>query len=209
MKNNCFILLCFITCFYAKAQYGYRDSNMIGITAGINQFTLNTDDFDTKPGTGWNAGLSVRGNYYNDFDMVYGIQFSENNFSIATRNAVMMNEDVDFKMIAAQISLQLSYKLIENHLSFELGPVLQFNGQLKSESSKENNSISGTAIRVSDIEDISRFNALAAAGITTGIRNLRLNLSYQYGFLNTFGNLDKVNVKANPSILNANLIIYF
>ena len=42
------------------AQYEYRDSNRIGISIGVNQFTLNTNDFQTKPGTGWNGGLSMR-----------------------------------------------------------------------------------------------------------------------------------------------------
>ena len=55
-------------------------SNRIGISAGVNQFTLNTDNFETKPQTGWNAGLSVRGNFYDNWDMVYAIQFSDNNF---------------------------------------------------------------------------------------------------------------------------------
>jgi len=209
MKNSYFVALCFMVFMGAKAQYGYRDSNMIGVTAGVNYFTLNTKDFDTKPGTGWNAGLSLRGNYYDDWDMVYGMQFSENNFSVATRNNLLRNEDVDLKMIAVQISLQLSYKLIENHLSFEFGPVVQFNGQLKSESDKETNTISGTTLKINDIEDISRFNVYAAAGVTTGIRNLRLNISYQYGFVNTLNKVETVSLKGKPGILNGNIIVYF
>ena len=73
---------------FGFAQYHYRNSNRIGIIAGINQFTLNTNNFDTKLETGWNAGLSLRGNFYNNWDMVYGIQFSENNFSVATDQLV-------------------------------------------------------------------------------------------------------------------------
>jgi hypothetical protein len=30
------------------AQYGYRDSNRIGITLGANQFTLNNSNFNSK-----------------------------------------------------------------------------------------------------------------------------------------------------------------
>jgi hypothetical protein len=30
---------------------------------GANQFTLNTKNFQTKPGLGWNGGLSIRGNF--------------------------------------------------------------------------------------------------------------------------------------------------
>ena len=77
---NSFFLI-FLISINCLAQYDYRDSNRIGISFGINQFDLNTNDFQTKPGTGWNGGLSMRGNYYNNWDMVYVIQFSENNFS--------------------------------------------------------------------------------------------------------------------------------
>ena len=113
------------------AQYGYRDSNRIGVTFGVNQLTMNTDNFQTKPDLGWNAGLSVRGNFYDNWDMVYALQFSENNFSVATRKLNVQNVDVNYKLASAQISLQLSYILVENILSVEFGPIVQVNGKFK------------------------------------------------------------------------------
>ena len=98
----------------AFSQYKYRDSNRIGISFGVNQFTLNTDNFQTKPDLGWNAGLSMRGNFYNNWDMVYNIQFSENNFSVATNTLTLAQEDVNYKLASAQVSLQVSYKLVED-----------------------------------------------------------------------------------------------
>jgi len=80
MKNFCFIALFVFCSSLGFAQYNYRDSNRIGLSFGINQFSLNTKNFQTKPGSGWNGGLSVRGNFYNNWDMVYSMQFSENNF---------------------------------------------------------------------------------------------------------------------------------
>jgi hypothetical protein len=50
--------------------------------------------------------------------MVYALQFSENNFSVATRKLNIQN--VDVKLASAQVSLQLSYVLVENHLSLSL-----------------------------------------------------------------------------------------
>jgi hypothetical protein len=88
-----------------------------------NQFTLNTKNFQTKPGLGWNGGLSIRGNF-TIIDMVYGIQFSENNFTVATKSNFLVNEDVNLKL-ASQISLQLSYRLIKHILSIEFGPIVQ------------------------------------------------------------------------------------
>lgn len=196
----------------AFSQYKYRDSNRIGISFGINQFTLNTDNFQTKPDLGWNAGLSMRGNFYNNWDMLYTIQFSENNFSVATNTLTMAQEDVNYKLASAQVSLQLSYRLIENHLSIEFGPIVQVNGKLNMDNTEENNVIAGTTLLAKDIREISNFNFYPTVGITFGIRHFRANISYQYGVNNMLENLNNknlgVNFKGNPGILNGNLILY-
>lgn len=196
-----------------SAQMDYRDSNRIGIMGGLNQTSLNTDNFDASPGTGWNVGLSVRGNFYNNFDMVYAIQFFEGKFSVPTTNAVLLNEeDVDLKIQGVQISLTPSYKIVENHLSIEAGPVLQVNGKLKYKSEYEDNRIDDLPVTIKDIEDVSTFNILGAVGITAGVKHVRLNVQYAYGF-NNF--LDKVEnnttgskFKGNLGILSGNLILY-
>ena len=211
MKKTLFTFAFVFISMVVFAQYEYRDSNRIGITVGVNQFSLNTKDFQTKPGTGWNAGLSMRGNFYNKWDMVYAMQFSENNFSVAT-NSGFITEDVNYKLSSAQLSLMLSYKIVENNLSFEFGPVVQVNGKLKTDFSNENNILSGTTLLAKDIVDISRFNFYPAIGITAGVRHFRLNVSYQYGINNMLGNLNSknlgVNFKGNAGVLNGNLIIY-
>jgi hypothetical protein len=196
----------------AFAQYNYRDANRIGITFGVNQFTLNTNNFHTTPGSGWNGGLSVRGNFYNDWDMVYALQFSENNFTVSTKSFFLANEEVNYKLPSAQISLQLSYKLIENHLSVEFGPLVQVNGKFKIDVENENNVISGTTLLAKDIVDISKFNFYPTVGITAGVRHFRVNVSYQYGLNNMLGNLNTKNLgvdfKGNPGIINGDLILY-
>ncbi|MFV8371672.1 PorT family protein [Flavobacterium sp. LB2P74] len=196
----------------AFSQYKYRDSNRIGISFGVNQFTLNTDNFQTKPELGWNAGLSMRGNFYNDWDMVYNIQFSENNFSVVTNTLTLAQEDVNYKLASAQVSLQVSYKLVENHLSIEFGPIVQVNGKLNIDNTDENNVISGTTLLAKDIREISNFNFYPTVGITFGVRHFRANVSYQYGVNNMLENLNNknlgVNFKGNPGIINGNLIIY-
>ena len=204
-----FFIIISITAF---SQYKYRDSNRIGISFGVNQFTLNTDNFQTKPDLGWNAGLSMRGNFYNNWDMVYNIQFSENNFSVATNTLTLAQEDVNYKLASAQVSLQVSYKLVENHLSIEFGPIVQVNGKLNIDNTDENNVITGTTLLAKDIREISNFNFYPTVGITFGVRHFRANLSYQYGVNNMLENLNNknlgVNFKGNPGILNGNLIIY-
>ena len=211
MKKPLFTFAFVLITMVVFAQYEYRDSNRIGITLGVNQFTLNTKNFQTKPGTGWNAGLSMRGNFYNQWDMIYAMQFSENNFSVAAKSG-FITEDVNYKLSSAQIALMLSYKIVENNLSFEFGSIVQVNGKLKTDFSNENNILSGTTLLAKEIVDISRFNFYPAVGITAGVRHVRASVSYQYGINNMLGNLNKknlgVNFKGNAGILNGNLIIY-
>ena len=211
MKKILFTIAFVLISMVVFAQYEYRDSNRIGITLGVNQFTLNTKNFQTKPGTGWNAGLSMRGNFYNQWDMIYAMQFSENNFSVAAKSG-FITEDVNYKLSSAQIALMLSYKIVENNLSFEFGSIVQVNGKLKTDFSNENNILSGTTLLAKEIVDISRFNFYPAVGITAGFRHVRASVSYQYGINNMLGNLNKknlgVNFKGNAGILNGNLIIY-
>lgn len=211
MKKTYFTYLFVLISVVSFGQYHYRDANRIGISFGVNQFTLNTSNFQTKPGTGWNAGLSMRGNFYNDWDMVYVMQFSENNFTVDTKR-IVLSEETNFKLPSAQFSLMLSYKIVENHLSVEFGPVVQVNGKLKVESGSENNLISGTSLLAKDIVDISQFSFYPAVGITAGVRHLRLNICYQYGMNNILGNLNNKNIgynfKGNPGILTGNIIVY-
>ena len=106
----------------------------------------------------------------------------------------------------------LSYKIVENHLSVEFGPLVQINGKLNVDSSNENNIISGTNLLAKDIVDISQFNFYPVVGITAGVRHFRVYISYQYCVNNILVNLNSknlgVNFKGNPGILNGNLIIY-
>lgn len=196
-----------------SAQYNYRDSNRIGITVGINQFDLLTKNFPTKAGIGWNTGLSLRGSFYNDFDMVYAMQFSENEFSVPTTNVQLKKEDVEYKLRSAQISLMLSYQIVENNLSVEIGPMIQINDKLNiDENENKTNIIDETTLAANDITRISRFNFYPSVGITAGIKHFRANLQYQYGVTNMLGNLNDYQLgqhfKGHASILSANLIMY-
>jgi hypothetical protein len=195
--------------FAASAQYDENDSNRIGISVGVNQFTMNSSDFDTKPGIGWNAGLSVRGNFYNDFDMVYDIRFSEHKFLIEPASPLI--DDVETKVQSAQISVLLSYKLIENHLSVEFGPMFQFNGKLDYDEQDELTVIDGAGTTMKDIEEIPLFNFYPTVGITGGVTHVRLHLFAQYGVTNMFRGLEDAangSIKGNGMVLGANLCFY-
>jgi hypothetical protein len=79
MKKAFLVIDICLICTSCYAQYMGIEMQ-IGVIVGVNQFSLNTSNFITKSDIGWNAGLSVRINFYNYWDMVYALQFSENNF---------------------------------------------------------------------------------------------------------------------------------
>ncbi len=201
-----------------SAQYGKGDYNHIGVSLGLNQTDLYTSNFNIKPAMNWTAGLSMRGNYYNNFSMVYGMNFTENKFSIETFSGISQKE-VDLKMMAVQVHLLLCYKIGGGPVSLDFGPVLQVNSKLKFNSSDENNFIVGNELlRVQNIEDINPINFNLYAGITGGFENIRLSLSYQYGVTNILNNLNKQDevalladgkLKGNLGIIAGNIIFYF
>ncbi|MES2747740.1 MAG: PorT family protein [Bacteroidota bacterium] len=186
MKNLFFSVSFTLFTLTSFAQYQQRDGNRIGITIGLSQSTLTTSNFKTKSGMGWNAGLSVRGNYYNNWSMIYGMQFFENNFKIQTNQGA----DVNYSLSGAQVRLLLSYNVVKDHVSIDFGPVLQINGDMKIDSREENYIISGTALRANQILEVNQFNGNIYGGISAGNRRLRAIIFYQYGFTNMLKSLD-------------------
>jgi hypothetical protein len=100
MKRLALVLLLISS--VAFAQRGYRDSNRIGIGAGISKLNIYTDNFSITPEQGWIGGLSVRGNYYNNWQMSFGMFFTDSNFSIPSRKGLLQTQ-TNFKMSAVQI----------------------------------------------------------------------------------------------------------
>ena len=206
MKQLLFIFV-FICSFSLSAQHRNKDGNRIGIMAGITQTALKTSNFATKPGTGWIGGLSVRGNYYNNFSAVFGMEFFENNFSVATAKGLVL-EEVDMKSMGVQIRLLASYNLVKDHVSLDFGPVLQVNDKLKINSKSELNTVSGTLLTAKEITDVTKINGNLYAGISAGTRRVRAVVYYQYGFTNFLNSLNKdqtLKVKNNNSSFKGNL----
>ncbi|MGX7667892.1 outer membrane beta-barrel protein [Flavobacterium pedocola] len=199
MKKIALFFFLFQTVF-ALAQHGYRDGNRIGIYGGVTHASLFTSDFDTKPELGWAAGMQVRGNYYNDFSMIFGMQFSENNISVAT-TSLLQNQDVQYKIMGAQIRLLLSYNLVKDHVSLDFGPVLQVNDKMKFDKKFESNIVNGTALTAKDITDINKINGNIYVGVSAGNRRVRAVVNYQYGVNNILNNLNK---KEEVKVLNNN-----
>ncbi len=197
MKNTFLTIALLVFTSFAFAQYQNRDGNRIGISGGVNQTTLFGYNFTTKPGNGFAGGLSVRGNYYDNWSMIYGMQFFVNKFSLEST----LKQDIDYSLSGVQVRLLLSYNIIQDHLSFDFGPVLQVNGKMSIKSADETKTISGTLLKANDIIDVSKVNGNAYVGISGGGKVVRAVIFYEYGFTNVF---NKLNSQDGLTLLNGN-----
>ena len=180
------ILLMLISTF-GFAQSGYRDGNRIGISLGVSQTSLFTNNFKTTPEMGFAGGLSVRGNYYNNWSMIYGMQFFANNFSLEST----FNQKIKYSIQGVQVRLLFSYNVVEDHVSLDFGPVLQINGKLGLASSDENRVIKGTLLQAKQILDVSPIGGNFYLGCSAGNKIIRAVIFYEYGFTNILNKLNK------------------
>lgn len=204
MRKLTFIILLIST--VAIAQRGYRDSNRIGIGAGITKLNIYTSNFTITPELGWIGGFSVRGNYYNNWQMSFGMFFTDSNFSIPTIKG-LQHTQTNFKMSAVQIYIVPSYVAIEDHLNLEFGPVLQVNGKLSINKEDETNVlVDQPSLIAKDIVDVTKINANFYIGVNGGFKNIRARIGYQYGLTNFFGSLkNNENVKLSGEKFKGNI----
>ena len=145
MKNKQYIILVaivmgFVTTCFSQHQT-YLIKNGFGITGGITQYDIITDNFVTKSSTGWVGGLSATVDLpHKWFTVSYGMQLSENNIDISGRmtDDVAGNEMLKYKLMTVQIGLTYYIKIIGDNLTIDIGPQLQYNDKLElKDSSKE------------------------------------------------------------------------
>lgn len=204
--------------YQASAQRNYGGSNFLGITGGYTIFDINTSDFVTKPTSGFLGGLSTRGAFRDDFDLVYGISFQNAKIMIeGERPTDSKREDINYTIQGVQVNIFGSYNIVKEHLSVELGPVFNINGKMKLDDDKfEDHVLAGNSMATAkDIQEISKFDFRVAAGITAGLRNFRLLAQYQYGLTNTLAALNKrdelvkSDFKGNTSTIIFGAVVYF
>lgn len=205
MKSNRLFLLVAITlCFVTKnfAQRGnVRITNSIGILGGITQFDITTDNFTTKSSQGFLGGtaaiVDIPHRWYN---MSFGLQLSENHIEILGRPSLISTEEtfIDYKMFAAQLSLLMHIKIIPRHFTIDLGPMLQYNGNLEfNDKSEDGYYIANyTNLSATDITTISRFNFNGAVGASLGFNHFKLKAQYIYGFTNILNKLENSSLEA-------------
>lgn len=199
------------------AQRNYGGYNFLGIQGGISFFDIQTADFVTKQKEGFIAGFTTRGGFRNDFDLIYGISFQSSSVGIEGSSLLGTDtQNIGYTIQGAQINFMGSYNIIMKHLSVELGPVFNISGKMNLDRDEyEDYVLTGyNTLTAKDIQDISRFNVLVAAGLTTGLEHFRISAQYQYGLTNMLGalngnDLEKDDFKGNSSTIIVSGVIYF
>lgn len=186
-------MVCFVTIGHSQPQ-NYKIVNGIGLTGGITQFDILTDNFDTKQENGWLVGASATVDIpHKWYNMSYAIQFSENNVGIAASPVLLAPEEfVDYKLFTVQIALLMHIKIIQSFLTFDIGPMLQYNSEMElKDDNKENYIIKNyDNLLAQDIQDISKFNVDGTVGLSAGFSHFRLKAAYIYGFTNMLNKLN-------------------
>jgi len=226
MKNTQSFLLVLICITFVTFSYGqrknYKIKNGIGLQGGVTQFDILTDNFETKKNSGFTGGMTASVDIpHRWYNVSYNIQLSENNIDILAADPTTgFDEFVEYKVFMANISFLLHVKIIKNNFTLDVGPMLQYNGELDlNDKSKEGYFINGfnKLLLTEDIRDISNFNANGAIGLSLGVRRLLIRAQYVYGFTNILGNLNKQDLntgtkgkfKGNQSLIALTAMITF
>jgi len=197
------------------SQRNYNGYNHLGINGGITLLDIKTSDLQTKQGEGFTAGFTTRGAFYDDFDLIYGLNFYNSSIGIEGSN-LLDTQYIGYTIQAVQLNFLASYNIIMSHLTAEFGPVLNINSKMKLDSDRyEDYILSGySTLRAQDIQDISPINFHLAAGISGGFENFRISAQYQYGVTNTLGklndkNLENSNFEGHTNLITLAAVVYF
>jgi hypothetical protein len=203
------IMLLFVTKSFSQSRY---DSyNRFGISAGIHQFDIRTNDLVTTKSTGFQAGLSTRGTVARHFDMVYFLHLNWHEFNVLGRETVTaMNQEIPFNLITGKIGVLGSYKLIEKHLSLEFGPAVQLSEKFEIDSEFEDYILQGyDSFTAREARQTNRFNVMGVVGISGGFQSFKISLQYEYGFSNVLSKLTVDNQKLKGNIEQLSVLATF
>lgn len=198
------VILClgFVTTITAQHNR-YAIKNGIGIIGGLTQYDIATDNFNTKGGNGFIGGMVATVDIpHKWYTVSFGLQFSQNSLEISARptTTIATTEQLEYQLSTVQAAFLLHVKLLSDNLTIDLGPQLQYSGQLElDDDNKKNYIIEGyNALTAEQISDISKFNVNGVVGASVGVSNFRLRAAYSYGFTNIFSKLNDANLVTTP-----------
>lgn len=204
------ILLLFVTKSFSQSRY--NDYNRFGISGGIHQFNIQTNDLVTTKSTGFHGGLSTRGTVGSHFDMIYFLNFNRHEVNVlGSETLLSATEEIPFKLLAAKVGLLGSYKLIEKHLSFEFGSAIQLSDKFEIESKFNDYILEGyDTFTANEARQTSRINIMAIAGVSAGFQSFKISLQYEYGISNVLNKLtvNEKKLKGNITQLSVSATVY-
>lgn len=203
-----------LVCFSSWGQFRGWDGRYVtfGLQAGLNYFSISTDQLPVEPGLSWMAGFTGKAALYEEFQIIYGINLSDNRVIIEGREKRegITKDPLHFGMIAFQGKVLGSLILVEDHLSLEAGPVIQVNGKFDARQDVEYFYVGDYDIQAIQLEEVSAVNINFAVGISGGFETVKLWLQYQHGLNNFFKGLrDQGLQETDPDlpVLRGNLSI--
>ena len=216
-KKLIFVTIAMCSFMITSAQHNYREYNRLGLTAGVNFFDIETDNFVTESDTGFMGAFTTRGKFYNNIDLLYGIGFMQNNVGVLVVNEQGNGtEFAKMRINSAQIRFLAGINLIKHHLSLDVGPILNVNGKLKLDNTnlEERRVVGFESTTAKDLENISPVNFRVQGGLTLGFEHFRVNGYYQYGVTNMLNrlsdeNLENTEFKGNSGTLAIAATFYF
>lgn len=198
------LLVGFVTISHAQHQR-YAIRNGVGLFGGLTKFDIITDNFKTESAQGWIGGLAAVVDLpHKWYTVSYNIQLSQNNVDIFVNSPEAVSnllEPVEYKLFTTQIAFLFHLKVLQDYITVDLGPMLQYNSnlELKNDGNKDRIISTYNNLTAGDISDISRFNVNGAAGITAGFKGFKIRGQYIYGFTNMFNKLNNGNLDTSGS----------
>jgi hypothetical protein len=201
----------------------YHITNGISVNGAITKFDIATDNFTTEQVTGYLGGfLATVDIPFRWYNISFGMQLSENHINILGRPTIISSENdfIEYKLFTAQVALLGHIKIVKNYVTIDLGPMLQYNGNLElNDKSQETYYINNyNNLSATDITDISKFNINGAIGASAGLDFIKLKAQYIYGFTNILKKLNTETLetsggnksfKGNQSMLVLGIVISF
>lgn len=226
MKNYILLLIFIGAPLVAFAQGGNYASdgnyNRAGVVAKYGLININSDSFNIEGNSAFLGGIGTRGRLYNNFGLVYGMDFLLSSMTVQGRPlGETQQEDIKYTVRGAQVHFLASYNIIKDVLAFDFGPALLINGRMKlDKNGQRDNIIQGyNSLTAEDIQQITRVNVFGIIGVTAGLEHIRFTAQYQYGLNNFFGNLDDQGLrtvdplardfKGTASMLTGGVVLYF
>ncbi|MFK7781571.1 hypothetical protein [Psychroserpens sp.] len=218
-KKQFIVLVVFCIAFVtiSNAQHKrYKIKNGIGLIGGLTQYDITTDNFKTTSGSGFMGGMIATVDIpHKWFTVSYGLQLSQNSIEIEGRSLAtpLQTEMIEYDIMAVQLAFMLHVKLLSDNITLDIGPQLQYNGNLELKDSNQedfliDNYLSNgfdavvagyDNLTAKDISNVSPFNVNGVVGASAGIGNFKIRATYSYGFTNILNKLNDEDLNLPPS----------